>query len=213
MNEDLLRFNKKQKYLIFDYETCNLNLNSKDNKPWQLSYIVADFNKIFEEQDFYLKWEDLKISDEAKKITGFNQSKYKKSAKDPAECLKSFENWLYNKDVIPVGHNILGFDVYIHNIHRNLCSLKPDFSYVDRCIDTNCIAKAVAENIKNKNKKSRISWQYSLNNFRKRGLKTSLKACANKYKIEFDEKKLHNALYDINLNYQVLKKQLWDIEI
>ena len=28
-----------------------------------------------------------------------------------------------------------------------------------------------------------------------------------------DPKKLHNALYDISINYEVFKKQLWDIEI
>ena len=31
MKEELLRFNKKQKYIIFDYETCNLNLISTKN--------------------------------------------------------------------------------------------------------------------------------------------------------------------------------------
>lgn len=213
MKQDLLRFNKKQKYLIFDYETCNLNLNSKNNKPWQLSFIVADFNKVYDEQDFYLKWPDLNISPEAKKITGFNQSLYEQKSLDPKECLNVFEKYLYDKSIRPVGHNILGFDLYIHNIHRNLCGKKTDYSYVERCIDTNCLAKAVLEKMPNKNFKQNICWQYSLNNFRKRGLKTSLQACAKKYQIEFDEKKLHNALYDIKLNYQVLKKQLWDIEI
>ena len=29
MNDDLLRYNDKQKYLIFDFETCNLNLVSQ----------------------------------------------------------------------------------------------------------------------------------------------------------------------------------------
>lgn len=213
MKQDLLRFKHNQKYLIFDYETCNLNLNSKDNKPWQLSYIVADFNKIYEQQDFFLKWDDLKISSEAKKITGFNEAKYQKLAQDPLACLKKFETFLYREDIIPVGHNILGFDIYIHNIHRNLCGLKTDYSYIDRCIDTNCIAKAILEKIENKSSKQRICWQFSLNNFRKRGLKTSLQACAKKYKIDFDERKLHDAMYDINLNYQVFKKQIWETEI
>jgi hypothetical protein len=37
----MLKDDKKQKYICFDFETCNLNLLSPDNKPWQLSYIIA----------------------------------------------------------------------------------------------------------------------------------------------------------------------------
>ena len=60
MKENLLRFKKSQKYIIFDYETCHLNLGSEENKPWQLSFIMADLNKIYEKKDYYLtlmnKW-------------------------------------------------------------------------------------------------------------------------------------------------------------
>ena len=61
MNEDLLRFNNQQKYLVFDFETCNLNLCSTDNKPWQLAFLVCQGNKVLEEYDYYIYWEDLKI--------------------------------------------------------------------------------------------------------------------------------------------------------
>ena len=46
MNENLLRFNKNQNYLFFDFETCSLNLGSLDNKPWQLGYMVINKGKI-----------------------------------------------------------------------------------------------------------------------------------------------------------------------
>ena len=61
MKEKLLRFRKDQKYLIFDYETCNLNLVAGDNKPWQLAFIVAQGDKVLEKQDYWLKWDDLNV--------------------------------------------------------------------------------------------------------------------------------------------------------
>lgn len=213
MNNNLLRFNSKQKYIIFDYETCNLNLCSPENKPWQLSFIVASNNKIYETHDYYLRWDDLNISKDAAKITGFSKSKYDKLAVCPRKALDHFESFLYNKDYIPVGHNILGFDVYIHNIHRKLLNKKPDYSYINRAIDTNCLAKGIAKQLIKPQGKSTIAWQYSLNQIIERGLKTSLQMCAKKYKIDFDPTKLHDALYDIKINHQVLNKQLWEVEV
>ena len=213
MKEDLLRFKRNQKYVIFDYETCDLNLASLDNKPWQLSFIVADINKIYEKQDYFLKWKDLKVSEDAARITGFSKKVYDKKAVCPKKALDHFEKYLYNEEYIPLGHNVLGFDVYIHNIHRILCKRKPNYSYINRVIDTNCLAKASAEKIKMAKGSSRLGWQYSLNGFIKKGLKTSLQQCAKKYSIDFDPSKLHDALYDITINYEVFKKQLWDVEI
>ena len=213
MNNNLLRFNKRQKFIIFDYETCNLNLASEENKPWQLSFIIEDQNKILQEYDYFIKWDDLNISKDAAKITGFSRSKYDKLAVCPQKVLDHFESFLYNKDYIPVGHNVLGFDVYIHNIHRKLLKKNADYSYINKIIDTNCLAKGIAKNLTKPLNKGLTSWQYSLNHLVERGLRTSLQMCAKKYKIDFDPSKLHDALYDININYEVFKKQLWEVEI
>jgi len=213
MNNNLLRFNKNQKFLIFDYETCNLNLCSSKNKPWQLSFIIAANNKVLETHDYYLKWDNLEISKDAAKITGFSMAKYNKLAVCPLEVLSHFESYLYNEEYIPAGHNVLGFDVYVHNIHRKLLNMSSDYSYINRIIDTNCLAKGIAKKLTKPQNKSSICWQYSLNNHIEKGLRTSLQMCAKKYKIDFDPNKLHDALYDININYEVLKKQLWEVEI
>ena len=94
MNNHLLRFDKNKNYIIFDYETCGLNLASLNNKPWQLAYLVVKNDKVVEENDFYLKWDNLPISDDAKKITGFKESVYKKRAVDPLEVLERFDKYL-----------------------------------------------------------------------------------------------------------------------
>ena len=207
----LYRFNKNKKFVLFDYETCGLNLASLDNKPWQLAFLVADQNQIFEKKDFYIKWEKLNISDEAKKITGFKEDKYLSKAVDPSVVLNEVEKFFYDSEFDVVGHNILGFDIYIHNIHRILCNKKPDYSYLDRSIDTNSLAKAKSMGI-DLNGENFFFWQSKLQKIRKKGLKTSLKYLCKHYQVDFDESKLHDALYDITKNYEVFKKLIWDFE-
>jgi hypothetical protein len=90
--------------------------------------------------------------------------------------------------------------------------LKSDFSYVNRIIDTNCIAKAIKKNL-SPQKEDFIYWQYRLENFREKGMKTSIKAQLKDYKIDFDENMLHNSLYDVQMNFKIFQKQLWQIEI
>ena len=90
MKEELLRFNKKQKYMVFDYETCNLNLVSVENKPWQLAYIVFQGDKVLEEKDYLLSWENLNVSKEAARITGFSKSKYNKNKVCPKKVMDKF---------------------------------------------------------------------------------------------------------------------------
>lgn len=210
--KNLIRFNQDKKFLVFDYETCNLNLVSKDNKPWQLAFLICSSKQILEKHNFLLKWDDLKISDEARKITGFSDSLYQKKSVSPSEVLDKFNSYLYNENYYIVGHNILNFDIYIHNIHQNLCGKPTDYSYLDRCIDTNCLAKAISLDIEY-NQSNLLFWQMKLTNLHQKGIKTNLMSLCEKYKIEFDPKKLHDALYDIEKNFEVFKKLIWSHEI
>lgn len=209
----MLRYNKKQKYICFDFETCNLNLLSLDNKPWQLSYIIAEGNKVLKEKDCYIHWSDLKLSEEARKITRFDDAKYARLAKDPRQILEEFESYLYNEDYIIIGQNLLGFDVYIHGIFRKLLGIKPDYSYIKRIYDTNCVAKAIKKNMGPPDKNDFIYWQYKLNDFRQKNMRTSIKAQLKQYKIDFDENKLHDSIYDVQMNFKIFQKQIWQIEV
>jgi len=214
MKESLLRFKKNQKYLLFDYETCNLNLTT-NNKPWQLAFLVIEGGKVKEKKDYWLKWDELNVSPEAAKITGFTESKYKKKASCPKEALDNFEKYLYDDSYIKVGHNLLGFDVYMHNLHRKLVNskAKSDYSYTENLVDTLCLAKALKKRIKLDKDDDFLAWQYRLNNLIERGLRCNLKQCCKDFDIDFDESKLHDALYDININFEVFKKMIWEIEI
>jgi DNA polymerase III epsilon subunit-like protein len=213
MKESLLRFKNDQKYIFFDYETCNLNLLSKDNKPWQLAFLVMQNNKVIDQADYLVSWDDLKVSKEAARITGFNKDKYNKLKQCPNKVLDHFEKYLYDPKIIKVGHNLLGFDVYIHNIHRRLCGRKTDYSYINQLIDTVCLARAVKKDVKYKKETDFLSWQYRLLNHKERGLKVNLQQCCKDYDIDFDPKKLHDALYDIKKNSEIFSKMIWEVEV
>ena len=98
------------------------------------------------------------------------------------------------------------------DIWRRAMGQNLDQSYIKRIIDTKALATAIAKNIPY-NKGKFINWQYRLLNYRERGLKTSQAFLLKHYNIDHDPKKLHDALYDIEMNFQIFKKQLFDLEL
>ena len=98
------------------------------------------------------------------------------------------------------------------NIWRKLMGKDPDYSFVSRIIDTKSLATAIAKQIP-VDKDDFIGWQYRLLNYRERGLKTSQATLLKKYNIDHDPKRLHDALYDIEMNFKIFRKQLFDLEI
>jgi DNA polymerase III alpha subunit (gram-positive type) len=213
VKENLLRFNKRQKFMVFDFETCGLNLASSQNKPWQLAFMIFQGDKKISEHDYFIKWNNLPISPEARKITNFNEKRYKKEGKEPLQVLEHFEKYLYDPSYIKLGHNILGFDIYMHNILRRLCGKSANYSYLNKSIDTLCLAKAIKKDIKKGKGEDFLFWQFKLTSFIERGMRNSIKALCKEYSILIDEKKLHDALYDIKINYEIFQRQLWQIEI
>lgn len=210
---ELLRYNKKQKYLIFDFESTNLALVKGLNLPWQLSFLLTQNGEIIYESDNYIKWPDLKLSEDARRITHFDDNKYNRLAKDPLPILNEFEKYLYDPEYLVVGQSIIGFDIYVHNIYRQLMGRKPDFSYLNRLLDTNSIAKAVKKGIKIQKEDDLTCFMFKLNDYREKGLKTSILTQLKEYKIDFDENMLHSSIYDVKMNWEIFKRQIWQIEI
>ena len=209
--EDLLRFKFDQKYVIFDTETEGLNLVS--SKPWQLAWIEAKGKKITKKQNRFLMWEELNVSEDAARITGFSNKDYLSKAEDPAVVFKEFMDLISQDDVIVVGQNILGYDLYMLGVIARNLNIKIDYSFAKRCFDTKAIATAIAKDNKNPDKEDFLAWQLRYLNYRERGLKSSQKFLLQYYDIDFDEKKLHDALYDIEKNFEIFQKQLWELEI
>lgn len=210
MNESLLRFKRNQKYIIFDTETEGLNLIK--SKPWQAAWIVAEGDRVIKKYDKLIHWDDLNVSPDAARITGFDKKYYNNNSEPADKVWKEFSKYLYDDDYLIVGQNLLAFDVYMVDVWRNLIGEKLDQSYIKRIIDTKAIATAIAKNAP-VDKDNFIYWQYKWLNFRERGLKTSQLTLLKKYDIAFDQKRLHDALYDIEMNFQIFRRQILEIEI
>lgn len=210
IGSDLLRYQVDQQYVIFDKETTGLNLFY--DLPWQCSFIVCTLDRIIETHDYYIKWGDLKISKGAAAVTGFNMDEYKRLARDPKEVLDIFENAIHPTDRIPLGHNIIGYDTMIHQNWRRRLGLSADYSYLSRSLDTNALSKAFKKGIKPE-RSNLLAFQYKMLNYYERGLKSSLSAMAKEFGITFNEYDLHKGHKDIELNWQVWRKLVWQIEI
>jgi len=209
--EDLLRFKFDQKYIIFDTETEGLNLVS--SKPWQLAWIEAKGKKIVKKQNRFLKWDDLNVSDDAARITGFNKKEYLSKAEDPEKVYKEFIDLIMDEDVIIVGQNLLGYDIYMLGVIARNLGIEIDYSFISRILDTKVIATALAKGNKTPDKDDMLTWQLRYLNYRERGLKTNQKFLLQHYEIPFDENQLHDALYDIEKNFEIFQKQLWELEV
>jgi DNA polymerase III epsilon subunit-like protein len=189
-----------QKYLVIDTETEGLNLHS--SKTWQLSWIVCQGNKILEEHDEFISHKTLNIPEVVKKLTGFDWTKYNNKSKSLSEVWSKFEKYLYDPQYVIVGQNLLGFDVYMLGILQKILGQVPDYSYLHRIYDTRALGKAYRENL-DKPKNNFLSWQYKLINDRTLKAKVSQGALLKFFDIDHDESKLHDALYDIKMCFEI----------
>ena len=192
-----------QKYLVFDTETEGLNLHS--SKPWQLSWIICQGNKVLEEHDEFISHKELNIPEVVKEMTGFNWDHYNKKSKSLSEVWSKFETYLFDPQYIIVGQNLLGIDVYMIALLQRMLNQEPDYSYLPRIYDTRALGKAYREDL-DKPKGDILSWQYKIINDRSLKAKVSQKQLLKFFSIEFDESKLHNAMYDIKRCYEVFLK-------
>ena len=218
MDENLLRFQKNKRLLFIDCETFNLCLNKCNNLPWQVGMIrcQSGFNsRISKTWDLHVKWDtDLKIGEEAARITRFDQSKFNRLAISPEEAFKDMEKELDEADYI-IGHNILGFDIYlIKDFYRHMG--KRYKHLVDKVIDTYAIAKGIKLEIpyhKNGNPNGFMLYQYRALSEFKKGVKTNLTALGRGFDIDHDYDNLHDAVCDLELNIKVWDKLKYMIDI
>ena len=192
-----------QKYLVFDTETEGLNLHS--SKTWQLSWIVCQGNKVIETHDKFIKHKELNIPEVVRKLTGFDWDEYNSKAESLISVWSKFEKYLFDPQYIVVGQNLLGFDVYMVSHLQRMLGQQPDYSYLPRIYDTRALAKAYREEL-DKPRGDLLSWQYKIINDRTLKAKVSQNQLLKFFDIDFEEDKLHDALYDIKMCYKVFLK-------
>ena len=201
IKEDFLRNLPDQLYLGWDTETEGLNLCR--SRPWQISYVLYKNGKALESFDKFIRWEGLNVSKEAAAATGFDIDKYNDLAEEPKKIFEDFGDFLYDPSIINFGHNILGFDIYMDNVARKLAGVSHTWEYLKRSVDTLSLAKGHKGSIK-PDFENFLAWQFSMQKVRGRGNK--LVDVAKGFSIEVDEKKLHDSLYDVEVNHEVFKK-------
>lgn len=189
-------------------ETEGLNLHS--SRPWQLAWIVCEGNKVIQKYDRYLDFPNLNIPDVVQKLTGFNWNHYNARKEDPKLVYNDFKKYLFNPEYKIVGQNLLGFDIYMVAVIQKFINEKIDYSYIDKIYDTRALGKAYREGLQ-KPKSNLLSWQYKIINDRSLKAKVSQNQLLKYFSIDFDERKLHEALYDVEMCFKVfteLKKNM-----
>ena len=212
MDEHLLRYDKDKTIVFIDCETFNLCLNFCHNIPWQIAMIKVKGDKKIDQKNFYLKWDtDLKISEDAARITRYDHRKVQKEGFDPKEVFPTIKDWLGHADYI-IGHNILGFDIYlIKEYYKAMGSTWKGL--MNKIIDTNAVARGIKYNSIYTPKDDLLEYQYKILNTRNKNVKSSLTFLGKENGIEHDYESLHDAINDLDLNLKVWNKLKWQVEI
>lgn len=213
MDEHLLRYNKDKTFVFIDCESLNLCLNFCHNLPWQIAMIKVQGDKKVDQKNFYLKWDtNLKISQDAARITRYDHKKVQKEGFDPKEVFPTIKDWLDHADHI-IGHNIIGYDIYL--IKEYYQYMNCHWKYlVNKLIDTNVIIKGIKNNIIYNRNDNFLEYQYKVyHTKRKKAIRTSLSSVAKESGIEHDYDALHDAINDLDLNVKVWNKLKWQVDI
>jgi DNA polymerase III epsilon subunit-like protein len=173
-------------------------------------------NDVLEEKEIRIDWSkvapNLKIGEDAARITHFNESEHKKLAIQPDEAFGMFWNDLKDCEFI-LAQNILRFDIYLIKGYAEYMGV--DWKWITaKIIDTKAIAQGIKMGVPYTAQQGDfIEYLYRYANQFKKGIKTSLGTLAKEYGIEVDENKQHGAAYDLFLTKSVWDKQKFQIEI
>ncbi len=203
---ELKRYQPNRRSFCSDDETEGLNLFA--SRPWLVAWLVSDAKTIFEQEEHYIWWPDLKVSAQAALITRFNYSLYKDRAEDPHKVLARYEERLYDPSLDPIGQNFF-YDGYIHKTLRRLCGKAPDYSWMKRMVDTNCLSKAYRLGIE-PDLTNFEAWQWKMQSVHAK-LKTRLQTMCEEFGIPFDPMKAHDASYDVLKTRELYEALKWKV--
>lgn len=195
---------KLNKITVLDFETEGLNLSR--SRPWQVAWVVGNTRgAIYAKHDYMIDIPDINVSPQAAAVTGFDREKYDRLKRPAAEVLGKL--WAdISGDVSVVGQHIIGFDMFMIGVLQRLAGAKIDYSFFPRIVDTKALSKAINLDLPLDAVSGLISWQMKVLNCPKKAGKNSQLALLKKFAIPFDEKKLHDALYDVEMTTQVFLK-------
>lgn len=197
--------------VYLDTETFNLNLGYK-NLPWQFAAVFSENGRIVKKVDVMIDVGDPnQISADARRITRFNDEKYHANKKSALSVWKGIKKILLNPDNIIIGHNILGFDIYILRNLARFVGDDIDFNdFILRVRDTISMARGdYFESKMPKDETELLSWQYKYLHKSVRAFRSSLGAVAKGQNIDYDKDRAHDALYDVEIGYKIYRNLLY----
>lgn len=209
IGSELLRFSDR-KIALFDFETQRVN-TLQDNLPFQCSILIMQRGKILGSHNHYIRWPNFRMSKDAAAITRFQQH-WVDNGDDPEYVLEIFEQYARDPEYLLGGHSVIGFDIPLWQLWRRALGKKPDWSPLQRTLDTHALSRAYKEGWK-PDRENLLAWQYKVLDAYRKGVKTGLGVMAAEFKIDTDPNRLHDSAYDLHINAQVLNKLLYALEI
>lgn len=207
---DLLRF-QETPIIVADAESQRVN-TMQANLPFQWAFVKTVKGKVLERHNHYLKWPNYRMSAGAAQITRFQQS-WVDNGEDPQAVLEAWEKDALDPNVLLAGHNLLAFDVPLWMLWRRELGLPPIWRQViPRVLDSHLLARAYKLGLK-PDRDNLAAWFYKVYNHRVKDIKTNLTVMGKELGIDFDESRMHDGMYDIEVNVAVLWKLINMVEI
>lgn len=212
-NLNLMRYDKKSKFLYIDFESYNLCLHRDFNAPWQAGLMMVQNNQILDSRELLFNWGGkYQMRSSNPSFNHYSERIIQEKGQPPKQAFDTILDYFNQCDYI-IGHNLLKFDVFILKELYALYSSGDYRQWIPRIIDTKCLALAISLNVNKSLDESLQEFQFRFLNYFKKGLKTNLTYLCKNYGIEVDETRLHDAIYDLKKNLEVFNKQKYQLDI
>lgn len=212
MNDDqLLRFNKDFRYISMDTETEGLN--AFYHRPWQIAWSITKGGKIISCKQYHLRIPNLNVGKDATRITKFDLEYHNRVARDPREVYEEFAlDWFDERNAIVLQNYY--FDLNKIKVLERLLGINKYYNFNRRVYDIIPLSKAFRLGLNPPaDRDEYVKWQFSMLNFKQKGLKTSLGVMAKEFGIEFNEFDAHQARYDCIKTSEVFQKLIWAVRV
>lgn len=205
-----LSYNRTQRIVICDTETEGLSLFR--HRPWEIAYTVAQQEKIIETRVLYPWYPDLNVNPRAAMITGFTWEKYADLATPKEDVWEEISSILYDEKNLIVGHNFIGYDIFMLRRLAIDCKDWKGWSYINRVICTLCWSRMYHQGERPDPNNMLGSQMKYIGKPPRGSKKATLSAMADHFNIPYEKEKLHAAEYDNSLCLAVFNKLVYALD-
>lgn len=182
-----------QRYVTIDTETESLNLHFA--RPWSVAIVLAKGENVFYKKEIFVDVPGLNLPQRLRVMCNFNQGAYDKGKVSPLDAWNEVSTYLFDPQYRIIGQNFLNYDVFILGVLQRMAGKKPEYTFLNRVLDTLAFGKAYKEGL-TKPSGDVFSWQMKILNDRSLRKRANQKQLLKDFNISFDENMLHNSLYD-----------------